>query len=90
MDQQMGKQQQLVNMVLDLHTEYVLLRNKEHRAIILKRLELEEATQLADQLGIDYSGHPAIALLKKSFRKGLQLKPSSCLFLAQAFHNLNC
>ena len=70
MDAQMGKQEQLVKMVLDLHTEYELLRNKEHRSIILKRLELDEATMLADQLGISYTGHPTIELLKKSFRKG--------------------
>jgi len=69
MDADMSKQRDLVKMVLELHPEAELLRKKEFRNLIIRRLETEEARELAELLGIESERNPAIDLMKFSLRK---------------------
>jgi DNA repair protein RadD len=69
MDADMSKQRELVKMALQLHTPHGILRNKEYRNLLLRRLERDEAQSLADILGIKSDKHPAIEIMKQTFRK---------------------
>ena len=69
MDADMSKQRELVKMALQLHTPHGILQNKEYRNLLLRRLERDEAQSLADILGIKSDKHPAIEIMKQTFRK---------------------
>ncbi|MEC8874555.1 MAG: DEAD/DEAH box helicase family protein, partial [Candidatus Thermoplasmatota archaeon] len=62
-------QQKLVDIVLDMNTKWDLLRDKEKRAVIINRLEEDDAFELAFLLGIEHGGFPYKAIQEKRFNK---------------------
>jgi superfamily II DNA or RNA helicase len=65
----LSNQDALVRLAVDIHTPWGLLRNKNHLAIIINSLVLDEATELALRLGIGYERTPYKALRDHTFRK---------------------
>ncbi|SVC83652.1 uncharacterized protein METZ01_LOCUS336506, partial [marine metagenome] len=62
-------QDSLVRLCIDIHTEWGLLRNKENRNIIFNSLSMEDASELALILGLEYGKTPYKTLREKIIRK---------------------
>lgn len=64
-----SNQESLVRLCIDMHSKWGLLRNKEHRVIIINSLNREQAAELALIMGLSYDKAPYKVLREKSFRK---------------------
>ena len=64
-----SNQESLVRLCIDMHSKWGLLRNKEHRVIIINSLNREQAAELALIMGLSYDKTPYKVLREKSFRK---------------------
>ena len=67
-------QEKLASIVLEMNTKWDLLRDREKRNIIIKRLEKDEAIDLALMLHIEHGGFPYKALQDKRINKNSQLE----------------
>ena len=65
----LNDQNKLIEIALNLHPKWDLLRQKETRDIIIKSLNRDEAEELAFILGIGYEGSPYKAIIQEKIRK---------------------
>ena len=68
----MRDQQKLADIVLEMNTKWDILRDKEKRNVIIRRLEKDEAIDLALMLGIKHDGFPYKALKELRVNKNSQ------------------
>ena len=68
----MRDQQKLVDIVLEMNTKWDILRDKEKRNVIIRRLEKDEAMQLTALLGNIPDGFPYKALQEMRMNKNSQ------------------